>query len=243
MAVLSGSLAHEATGQTLPPPKVVDLGHPLSDADPTWSGKPVFTHTVRQQGGILIGSFSTDEHFGTHVDAPAHFVPDGWTIDQIPVIRLVRPGVMLDLRAKCAKNDDYLVTKEDILAFERRNGVIQPGTIVLVATGWDTRWSDPARYRNEHDGAVHFPGFSADAARVLVEARDVAALGIDTPSVDFGPSTAYDVHHITLPHNVYNIENAAHLAELPPTGFTVVVAPANVKGGSGAPARVFAVIR
>jgi kynurenine formamidase len=228
--------------QPLPGPKVIDLGHPLSDADPTWSGKPVFTHTVQHAGTILVGSFSTDEHFGTHVDAPAHFAPDDWTIDQIPVIRFVRPGVMIDLRAKCAKNEDYRVTRDDIVAFERRNGAIAPGTIVLIATGWDTRWSDPARYRNEHDGAMHFPGLAPEAATVLVE-RDVAAVGIDTPSIDYGASTEYESHHITLPHKVYNIENAARLADLPPSGFTVVVAPANVKGGSGAPARVFAIVR
>lgn len=241
--LLAGTMVARAAGQAPPAPKVIDLGHPLSATDPTWSGKPVFTHTVSREGDIVTGSFSTDEHFGTHVDAPVHFVPNGWTIDQIPVTRLVRPGVMLDLRAKCARDDDYRVTRADIVVFERRNGVIQPGTIVLVATGWDARWSNPARYRNEHDGAMHFPGFSADAATLLAESRDVAALGIDTPSVDYGLSTAYEVHHITLPRQIYNVENAAHLTDLPPTGFTVVVAPINVKGASGAPARVFAVVR
>ena len=236
-------VAQHAKDLSPPPPRIVDLGHPLSDADPTWSGKPVFSHTTERQGNILVGTFSTDEHFGTHVDAPAHFVPDGWTVDQIPVIRLVRPGVMLDLRAKCAKNEDYRVTREDIVLFERRNGAIQPGTIVLIATGWDARWGDQARYRNEHDGAMHFPGVSAEAATLLTADRDVAAIGIDTPSIDYGPSSAYEAHHITLPHKVYNIENAAHLTDLPPTGFTVVVAPVNVKGGSGAPARVFAIVR
>jgi kynurenine formamidase len=236
-------LAGAHAGQPAPPgPRIVDLGHPLADTDPTWSGKPVFTHTVQHAGEILIGTFSSDEHFGTHVDAPAHFVPDGWTVDQIPVIRLVRPGVVIDLRAKCVKNDDYRITREDILAFERRNGLIEPGTIVLLATGWDTRWSDPARYRNEHDGAMHFPGLAPEAATLLTS-RDVAAVGIDTPSIDYGPSTTYEAHHITLPHQVYNIENAAHLAELPVRGFTVVVAPVNIKGGSGAPARVFAIMR
>ena len=236
-------VAQHAKDLSPPPPRIVDLGHPLSDADPTWSGKPVFSHTTERQGDILVGTFSTDEHFGTHVDAPAHFVPDGWTVDQIPVIRLVRPGVMLDLRAKCVKNEDYRVTREDIVLFERRYGAIQPGTIVLIATGWDARWADQARYRNEHDGAMHFPGVSAEAATLLTADRDVAALGIDTPSIDYGPSSAYEAHHITLPHKVYNIENAAHLTDLPPTGFTVVVAPVNVKGGSGAPARVFAIVR
>ena len=90
---------------------------------------------------------------------------------------------------------------------------------------------------------MHFPGVSAEAATLLTADRDVAALGIDTPSIDYGLSSAYEAHHITLPHKVYNIENAAHLTDLPPTGFTVVVAPVNVKGGSGAPARVFAIVR
>jgi kynurenine formamidase len=227
----------------LPPPSIIDLGHPLSATDPTWSGKPAFTHkTSTTENGIFIGSFETDEHFGTHVDAPAHFVPGGWTIDQIPPIRFVRPAVRIDLRARVLKNEDYRMTREDIVLFERKNGAIAPGTIVLVMTGWDARWSDPARYRNEHDGALHFPGLSVEAAETLVQ-RDIAAIGIDTPSVDYGPSTAYEVHHTTLPHQVYNIENVANLLAVPTQGFSVVIAPANVKGGSGAPARIFAIVR
>ena len=174
--------------QDLPPPAVVDLGHPLSDADPTWSGRPVFKHTTSTENGIFVGSFETDEHFGTHVDAPAHFVPGGWTVDQIPVIRFVRPAVRIDLRPQVLKNEDYRMTREDVLTFERKYGAIAPGTIVLIMTGWDARWSDPARYRNEHDGALHFPGLSVEAAQLLVQ-RDIAAIGIDTPSVDYGPST------------------------------------------------------
>jgi kynurenine formamidase len=228
--------------QELPPPSVVDLGHALSESDPTWSGHPVFKHSTSTSNGILIGSFESDEHFGTHVDAPAHFVPGGRTVDQIPVLRLVRPAVRIDLRPQVSKNEDYRMTREDVIAFERKNGVIAPGTIVLVMTGWDARWSDPARYRNEHDGAMHFPGLSEEAAQVLVQ-RDIAAVGIDTPSVDYGISSAYEVHHVTLPHDIYNIENVANLQSLPATGFTVVVAPANIKGGSGAPTRLFAVIR
>jgi kynurenine formamidase len=228
--------------QNLPPPSVVDLGHPLSDADPTWSGKPVFSHKTSTENGIFIGSFETDEHFGTHVDAPAHFVPGGWTVDQIPVIRFVRPAVRIDLRAQVLKNEDYRMTRDDIITFERKNGAIAPGTIVLVMTGWDARWSDPVKYRNEHDGALHFPGLSIEAAQALIQ-RDIAAIGIDTPSVDYGPSTAYEVHHAVLPHDIYNIENVANLISIPTRGFSVVVAPVNVKGGSGAPARVFAVVR
>ena len=91
-------------------------------------------------------------------------------------------------------------------------------------------------------GALRLPGLSVEAAQTLIQ-RDIAAIGIDTPSVDYGPSTTYKVHHTTLPHDIYNIENIANLGSVPIRGFSVVVAPVDVKGGSGAPARVFAVIR
>ena len=240
--VLAAALAPRLSAQQpLSGPKVTDLGHPLSETDPTWTGIPVFKYTATRHDGIFAGSFQTDEHFGTHVDAPAHFVPAGWTVDQIPVIRLVRPAVRVDVRSQCAKNQDYRVTREDIVAFERHYGVLVPGTIVLIQTGWDARWSDQVRYRNEHEGAMHFPGLSVEAANLFVE-RDVAGIGIDTPSVDYGMSTAYEVHRVTLPRNIYHIENVANLAAVPATGFTVVVAPINIKGGSGGPARVFAVV-
>jgi kynurenine formamidase len=240
-AVLAAAVTSRASAQALPGPKITDLGHPLAETDPTWTGTPVFKYTATRHDGIFAGAFQTDEHFGTHVDAPAHFVPGGWTVDQIPVLRFVRPAVRVDVRSQCAKSEDYRVTREDIISFERHNGAILPGTIVLIETGWDARWSDPVRYRNEHDGAMHFPGLSVEAANVLVE-RDVAAIGIDTPSVDYGMSTAFEVHHVTLPHNIYHIENVANLLAVPITGFTVVVAPINIKGGSGGPARLFAVV-
>ena len=230
--------------QDLPPPAVVDLGHPLSDANPTWSGRPVFKHATRTSvSGILIGSFETDEHFGTHVDAPAHFVPGGWTVDQIPVIRFVlgicgahrspRPG------AEERGLPDDARGRPDVRAQERRDrardhradhdrlgpAVERPGTL-------------PQRARR---GAA-LPWSVVEAAQLLVQ-RDIAAIGIDTPSADDGPSTADQVHHTTLPRDIYNIENVANLAAVPTRGFTVVVAPVNVKGGSGAPARVFAVAR
>ena len=228
--------------QDLPPPAVVDLGHPLSDADPTWSGRPVFKHTTSTENGIFVGSFETDEHFGTHVDAPAHFVPGGWTVNQIPVIRLVRPAVRIDLRAKVAKNEDYRMTREDVLAFERKNGAIAPGTIVLILTGWDARWTDPARYRNEHDGALHFPGLSAEAAQVLDPARHRRPSASTRPAWTTGrrPRTKSTTRRCrtTSTHRERRQPRVAARA-----GFTVVVAPVNVKGGSGAPARVFAVFR
>jgi kynurenine formamidase len=154
----------------------------------------------------------------------------------------VRPAVCLNLEAEAAKDEDYRVSVEDVLRFEARAGRIPEGAVVLVATGWDRRWRDPVRYMNERAGVKHFPGLSVEAAALLSGDRKVAGIGIDTPSVDYGPSEKFETHHTTMPRNVYHVENAANLTRLPATGFTVVVAPINLVGGSGGPTRLFAIV-
>lgn len=226
------------------PAKVLDLGHPLSDADPTWSGEKVFSRTATatfEKDGYAMGKFSTDEHFGTHLDAPSHF-GGSWTIDKIPADRLVRPAVCIDVAAKAAVEEDYRLAIEDVRAFESRSGRIAEGAVVFVATGWDRRWKEPGRYMNVRNGVKHFPGISVEAATFLARDRKVAGIGIDTPSVDYGPSERFETHRMTLPLNVYHIENAANLTALPAAGFTVVIAPVNIVGGSGGPTRVFALV-
>jgi kynurenine formamidase len=223
--------------------RIMDLGHSLAESDPTWSGEKSFSRTaVASLGkdGYAAGKFATEEHFGTHVDAPAHFSSDGATVDRIPADELVRPGVCINIETQAARDDDYRLAPSDIEAFERAHGTIPAGTIVLIATGWDRRWPDAARYMNTRDRVKHFPGLTVEATRVLARDRKVAAIGIDTPSIDYGPSTEFESHHTSMPLGVYHIENAANLTTLPPTGFTVVVAPIDIKGGSGGPARMFA---
>jgi kynurenine formamidase len=224
------ALAATAAAQ---PSRVVDLGHPLRATDPSWDGKAAF----KREGTKQNGHFESQEHFGTHLDAPAHFGGE-WTVDQIPVDRLVRPGVCIQVTGK---PEDYLVTVDDIKAFEARSGSIPEGSIVLIATGWDARWPDRKAYMNERGGKKHFPGISAEAAKFLVT-RKIYGLGIDTGSVDYGPSEKYETHNITNPANIFHIENARGLTKLPPSGFTVVVAPINLAGGSGGPTRVFALL-
>lgn len=211
--------------------RVIDLGHPLREGDPSWSGEPAFDREGTRQNG----RFESEEHFGTHLDAPSHFGGQ-WTTEAIPVDRLVRPGICINVTGK---PEDYQISIADVKAFESRHGAIPEGAIVLFATGWDVRWPDRKTYMNERRGTKHFPGISQDAARYLVE-RKVVGIVIDTPSVDYGPSEKYETHHITNPANVYHVENARGLTKLPPTGFTVVVAPVNLAGGSGGPTRVFA---
>jgi len=227
-------------------PRVVDLGHPLTASDPSWSGAPDFSRTIVatfEKDTYASGRFETGEHFGTHVDAPAHFDADGWTVDAIPPDRLVRPGVRIDIQDKVRDAEDYRMTLDDVLAFEKAHGAIEEGAIVLVATGWDRRWGTDGRYMNVRDGVKRFPGISVEAVRLLAGDRGVAGIGIDTPSIDHGPSQQFEAHRTSQPLNVYHIENAANLTSLPARGFTIVVAPVRIGGGSGAPARVFALVK
>jgi kynurenine formamidase len=240
-AVLFLALAAALPIHAQPAQRVVDLGHPLSASDPTWSGQPVFSRKAEQGQGYVGGSFTSDEHFGTHLDAPAHF-GGAWTVEQIPVDRLVRPGVCINIVPQAARAEDYQLTVDDIRAFEKTSGRIPDGAIVLIATGWDARWPDQARYINERNGVKHFPGIAPAAADFLARERKASGIGIDTPSVDYGPSSTFETHRTTMPQNVFHIENAANLTALPARGFTVVVAPVKIAGGSGAPTRVFALM-
>jgi kynurenine formamidase len=227
-------------------PRVVDLGHPLRAQDPSWDGSPAFDRRIVatiDKDGYTSGRITVDEHFGTHVDAPAHFAPRGWTVEQIPAERLIRPAVCIDVSSSVATNTDYQVTVDDIKAVEGRAGRIPKEAIVLIATGWDQFWNDRARYMNEKNGVKHFPGLTPEASTYLARDRQVAAIGIDTPSIDYGPSATFAAHRASMSANVYHIENAARLTTLPATGFEVVVAPINISGGSGGPARVFALLK
>jgi kynurenine formamidase len=241
-----GAAACARQPDPVPTSRVVDLGHALSESDPTWSGERVFTHktvATMAKDGYFAAEFATEEHFGTHLDAPAHFAPGGLTVDMIPADRLVRPAVCVNVAASVQANEDYRVTLADLQAFERDHGAIADGSDVLIATGWDTRWPDAGRYMNVRGGVKHFPGLSVEAARFLAVDRKIAGLIIDTPSVDYGPSEKFEVHQLTMPAGLYHVENAAGLTALPPTGFTLVVAPIKIQGGSGGPARLFAILR
>jgi kynurenine formamidase len=243
--VLLVSLSWRVAAQSQPP-HVIDLGHPLAATDPSWDGKPAFQRSevaTFDKDGYAAGRITVEEHFGTHLDAPAHFAKDGWTVDRIPADRLYRPGVCIDVSREASRDADYRVTSDDIRAFEARSGRIPDGSVVFIATGWDRRWPDRARYMNEKDGVKHFPGLAPDAVKYLAADRHVAGIGIDTASIDYGPSTDFEAHKVSMPLNVYHIENAAHLTDLPAAGFTVLVAPIDIAGGSGGPARVFAVLK
>jgi kynurenine formamidase len=226
--------------------RMVDIGHALGPDNPAWPGdaKP-FEATLNasiQKDGYFTRKFSSLEHFGTHLDAPAHFVAGAWTVDQIPVERLYGPAVILETREECRRDPDYRLAPEKIAQWEARNGRISQGAIVLMRTGWAERWSDAARYRNmDAAGTMHFPGYSVEAVKVLIE-RGAVGLGIDTLSVDYGASKEFRVHHLSHGASLYHMENLADLSALPESRAYLVVAPIKLEGGSGGPARVFALL-
>lgn len=228
---------------------IIDLTHNLNDRSPNWEGTEDSPYQAKELGnierdGYYSRVFSTQEHYGTHLDAPAHFAPGAWTVEQIPAERLVRQLVVVDVREQARNNPDYEVTVEDIAAWESAQGAIPWGAVVMAFTGWDERWKSQKDFRNEQaDRLTHYPGFSLAAAKFLVKTRQVVGLGIDTMSVDIGATESYPVHVFTSRENVYHVENVANLALVPATGATVVVAPIKLENGSGGPARVLALVK
>jgi kynurenine formamidase len=235
-------LSKISSGQT----RVVDMTYAISDKLPTWPGdEHAFEAKVvatPEKDGYFARSFWMLEHFGTHMDAPAHFPPGKLTLDQIPVTHFFGPAVVIDVRDEVAKDADYRLTSARAEKWEAAHGRIPRGAIVLLRTGWSSRWPDQARYRNsDANGVMHFPGYSVEAAKLLV-ARGAVGLGIDTLSVDYGPSKEFEVHHADLPAGLFNLENVANEDQLPESGAFVIAAPIKLEGGSGGAVRIFAIL-
>jgi kynurenine formamidase len=197
---------------------------------------------VEKQNAVR--NISSPELFGTRIEAPAHFARGLWTVDEIPAERLIAPLVVLDVTATTANNPDYQISVEDIAMWERAHDQIPLGSVVIARTGWDSRWHSTKDYRNaDRTGTMHFPGYSEDAAKFLVEGRNALGLGTDTLSVDYGPSKDFPVRQYALAHSVYQLENVANLDRAPTTGGMVVVAPTKLESGFSAPARILALVR
>jgi kynurenine formamidase len=249
IAVFLFAQHRNAASNPAPFTHVIDLTHSISEQTPNWEGTAESPFHAKQLGDIdKNGYFSREitlpEHFGTHIDAPAHFMKGAWTVDQIPPERLVAPLIVLDVAGKCASNPDYQITVDDVAEWERANGQIPPGAVVIARTGWSSRWNSMKEYRNADAKDVrHFPGYLPDTARFLVESRKIYGLGIDTMSVDYGPSTDFPVHQYTSKHDVYHLENVGDLSRVPLTGAMLVVGAAKLKGGSGGPVRLLALVK
>ena len=233
---------------------IVDLSHSYGDDTVFWPTAERFKMTVVNDGMTPAGfyyaanNFSTAEHGGTHIDAPVHFSRGAHAVDEIPLENLVGPAVVVDVTEQSSKDADYLVTVADIEKFEAAHGQIPDGAILLIRTGFSSRWPDAARYlgtAERGEAAVpklHFPGVGPAAATWLKDKRKIHALGIDTASIDRGQSTTYETHQILYAANIPGLENLDALDKLPPVGATIVALPMKIKGGSGAPLRAIAIL-
>jgi kynurenine formamidase len=223
--------------------RVVDLTQPLGPRTVLWPGSRPFAAEAEgrmDRDGWYSRSLAVPEHAGTHLDAPAHFAADGASVEAIPVERLVCPAVVLDAAEACARDPDHGVGPEVLEAHEAAHGAVPEGAAVLVRTGWDRFLADPDRYLGPA-GRLRFPGLAAGTARRLVD-RGVGGIGIDTLSVDRGSDDGTPVHRITLPAGLWHLEGLVALERLPPRGAWVVVGVIPVVEGSGAPARVIALV-
>ena len=193
--------------------------------------------------------FCGAEHGGTHLDAPVHFAKGKNSVDQIPLDQLSGDAVVVNVSEKALADPDYLIGTDDLLSWEQKNGAIPSGAILLLRTGYGQFWPDRVKYMGtdllgaEGVANLHFPGLDPKAAQWLIENRQIKALGIDTPSIDYGQSQSFDSHRILFAENIPAFENLANLDLLPTLGSWVVALPMNIKGGSGGPLRIAAQVK
>jgi kynurenine formamidase len=231
--------------------KLIDLTYTFDDKTIYWPNAEGFRHRKdmwkKTDAGYwyAAGEFTTAEHGGTHFDAPVHFAEGKPSLDQIPVQKLIAPAVVIDIAAKAAADRDYRATPEDIATFEQQHGLIPANSIVVFRTGWGKFWPERKQYMgSDVKGDVanlHFPGISREAAELLVQ-RKIAGVGIDTASMDYGPSKDFIAHQILNGAGIYGIENIANAEQLPATGGTIMALPIKIGEGSGGPARVVALL-
>jgi kynurenine formamidase len=229
--------------------KFVDLTHAFAPGIPHWKGAPderVKTLYTVEKDGFQINEYCHIGQWGTHVDPPAHFHTGLHTVDQIEPQDMLMPLVVIDVHDKVAKNPDYVLTLDDIAAWEKRHGTIPKGAFVAMRTDWGKRWPDNAKLANaDSAGVFHYPGWSKEVLQLLYEKRGITASGHETTDTDPGSSTTkddYSLESYVLGLNHYQIEMLANLDKVPEAGAVVWVTFPKVEHGSGFPARVIAVV-
>ena len=236
-----------------PSGRIVDLTYAFDANSVYWPTAEQFKLETDFEGMTDKGYFysayrySAAEHGGTHLDSPVHFAKGRYTVDELPLQQLIGAAIVVDVTAQCAANPDYLVSVADFENWEKRNGKIPAGTIVLLRTGFGKFYPDRKKYLGtEERGAeavakLHFPGLDPAAARWITTNRSIKAIGLDTASIDYGQSTLFESHRALFEKNVPAFENVANLDHLPAKGFSVIALPMKIKGGSGGPLRIIAV--
>ena len=223
---------------------VEDLTHTYGSDFPTYFGAPGIE--LEQpfnfaDNGFNLMTMNLNEHTGTHIDAPLHFSADGNAVDEIPVGTLVAPLCVIDIAAKAAENADYQVTPEDLKAWMASHGDIPKNACVAMYSGWGAKVGGDG-FRNFDGEKMHFPGFHVEATKMLMEETGAQSMAVDTLSLDHGPSGDFATHYEWLPSGRFGIENIANLDKVPASGATIVVGAPKHRGGTGGPARIFAMV-
>lgn len=221
--------------------KLIDLTHVLKSDIPNWENRPEFKSHVyidykKCPRGMpfRVQYVHMDAGSGTHIDVPAHYLPEGKTVEQLTMEQLYSPLVVIDISDRA--HATYSMTTDDIYAYEKTYGKIPENACVMVYTGWSKKWNNPEAYRND----VTYPSVTLEAAVLLLE-RNITSLGIDTLAPD-RPADGFVVHDALFKQDKYIIENVAHLDTVPAAGAYVMVMPLNVEGATEAAARVVALI-
>lgn len=238
----------------MPAGRWVDLTHDYAEDTVYWPTADGFKLHVDHAGPTEAGyyyaanSFTAAEHGGTHIDSPIHFAEGKLTVDKIPLNKLIAPAMVIDVTAKAQSNPDYQVSKEDFAAWEATHGKLPDGCIVLLNTGFGKYWPNRERYMGTAErGAdavpkLHFPGLDPEAATWLVTERKIAAIGLDTPSIDYGQSKLFESHRNLFAADIPAFENVANLDQLPAKGALVIALPMKIRAGSGGPLRIVALV-
>lgn len=241
-----------ATAHVIDEQKVIDLTYSFDEHTIYWpTFKPFQLEIVsaaKTAGGYWYAANNVclAEHGGTHMDAPIHFSEGKHTADEVPVQQLIGPAAVIDIHAQAAKDADYRLTVDDLKAWEKKHGRLPQGAIVLLFSGWGARWPDKKSYLGtDKPGDVenlHFPGFSREAAEFLISQREIDAIGVDTPSIDYGQSKDFIVHQVITGANKPGLENIANLDKVPAKGATLIALPMKIAKGSGGPTRIIAIL-
>ncbi len=226
--------------------RVIHLSHVINLDIPQWPGDPpVEFETVAklENNGYYLRRFSIGEHSATHMNAPNSFYSQGMSIEQYPAESLIAKAVVIDIRSQAAANSDYAIAVSDVLAWEQEYGQIPHGSLVLLFTGWQSKWSNQEAFFNQDaSGGLHFPGFSSEATQFLLSQRQITGVGIDTHGVDPGQNTTFATNRLVLEQPRIVLENLTNLDQLPAIGTTLVIGILRLRGGSGSPVAVLALL-
>ncbi len=243
-ACAPGNSSSEASSIPLTEWQVVDLTQPLSPDIPIWPGDPEFeveAWATYEDDYYFINRISIGEHSGTHWGTPNTFIEGARSAEMIPVEELVVPAVVIDIREVGKTDADYRLSIDDVKVWEKENGEIPAGSVVILFTGWQEKWNDPNAYLGlDDEDILHWPGFGADTVEFLITERGIVGVGTDTHGADPGNDEEFGASFAMYDADGMILEGLAGLDKMPPAGATLVVGGWPIKGGSGSPARVFA---